>query len=201
MEVIQPENRYDITLGQYQRYVKFLSNESLTEIDILKNKLYIFLGIKNDVFEKIPHRVVIELSKDIDKALETSYEFQYRFDLNGVPFGFIPNFDKITPGEFNDSTLYPSDNPDTLHKLMAILFRPITKSNDLGEYKIMKYNGTDKYADIMKDMPLSVVDGAMVFFCNLMKELKISTQRYLREEHLKELTRLTTLKNGVGTRL
>jgi hypothetical protein len=50
-----------------------------------------------------------------------------------------------------------------MHKLMAVLFRPI-KSKVGNNYKIVEYNGTEKRAEVMKYMPLSIVNGALVFF-------------------------------------
>ena len=56
---------------------------------------------------------------------------------------------------------------DKLHKLMAILFRPIKNKDRFGNYKVKKYKGTAKYCELMKKMPLNIVNGSLVFFCNL----------------------------------
>ena len=49
---------------------------------------------------------------------------------------------------------------------MAVLYRPITfRKGDL--YLIEDYEGTDKYAGIMKDSPVNVALGAVVFFYRL----------------------------------
>ncbi|MEY3500947.1 MAG: hypothetical protein RL308_2616, partial [Bacteroidota bacterium] len=134
----------------------------------------------------------------IDKALEQTTEFQPTFKIKDVEFGFIPNFDKITAGEYRDLTLYSQDVAE-MHKLMAVLFRPI-KSKVANNYKIVEYNGTEKRAEVMKYMPLSIVNGALVFFSNLANELIAYTQKYTAEEQARENTPATTSKNGGGMR-
>ena len=53
---------------------------------------------------------------------------------------------------------------ENYHKVMAILFRPIIQSDRFDNYKIANYEGTKQYADVMKQMPMSIVKGAFVFF-------------------------------------
>jgi hypothetical protein len=146
-----------------------------------------------------------QLIKDIDKALDEETPFKDRFVINELPFGFIPNFDKITAGEFFDLNKYGSEidegkgiPPDTLHNLMAVLFRPINKSRKEA-YSIIDYNGTEKYAEVMKQMKMNIVNGALVFFCNLSSELLSHIQKSTREAQRKAETQATTLANGVGT--
>ena len=50
----------------------------------------------------------------------------------------------------------------------------------------------------MKYMPLSIVNGALVFFSNLANELIEYTQKYTTEEQAREKTPATTSKNGGG---
>ena len=71
-------------------------------------------------------------------------------------------------------------NWDDMHRAMAVLYRPIKQK--LGEkYLIEDYEGTERYAEQMKDAPLDVVLGAVVFFWHLGKELLKSTMDYLVE--------------------
>jgi hypothetical protein len=50
-----------------------------------------------------------------------------------------------------------------MHKAMAVLFRPIKKKQGT-KYLIEDYEGSHKYSELMKEIPLDVVMGAMVFF-------------------------------------
>ena len=72
-----------------------------------------------------------------------------------------------------------------MHKAMAVLFRPL-KQKQGHKYLIEEYEGSHKYSEVMKQMPLSVVLGAMVFFYNLTNELLNYIPNYLEKEVVKE---------------
>jgi len=90
-----------------------------------------------------------------------------------VEFGMHPNLNDMTSGEYYDLDNYINDF-STMHKAMAILFRPIVKHyKDL--YDIEEYNGTDKYEEHMKYMPADVAIGARLFFYRLRMKLSKHT--------------------------
>jgi hypothetical protein len=99
-----------------------------------------------------------------------------------VEFGFIPNLDKITMGEYIDLNNYFGSDTD-LHKAMAVLYRPIHPSyKDKDSYRIGSYEGTSTHSDIMKDMPLDIALGARVFFLRLGTKLSTLTMSYLQSQ-------------------
>ena len=99
-----------------------------------------------------------------------------------VEFGFMPNMDKMSLGEYVDLEKYISDW-NTMHRALAVMYRPIVAGK--GEfYEIEKYKGSDKYADIMKDSPVTVALGSMVFFYNLGRELLRVTTHSLQKQAL-----------------
>ena len=88
-----------------------------------------------------------------------------------------------------------------MHKAMAVLFRPVIfKKNNL--YRIMDYEGSHKYSDVMLDMPVNVAIGAMVFFYRLGSKLPTHMVDYLLEELKKEeiqpQLKETLERSGVG---
>ena len=193
MKVILPEDISEITLGQYQEYIKLLDFKGE---DLKKKKVCLFTGLSTKTLKQISLKDFEEMSDQIDRALDQISDFKNRFTLNGIEFGFIPNFDNITTAEFVDLSKYNTD-PETLHNLMAILFRPITKKA-FSTYDIELYNGTGQYSEMMKDAPMNIVNGALVFFYNLQNELLVSIQKST-EEVQKKVERLQTiLKNGDG---
>ena len=115
-----------------------------------------------------------------------------------VEFGFIPRLDDISLGEFVDLDTYVSDWSD-MHKAMAVLYRPIT-FDKRGMYLIEDYESSDKYSEVMKDMPIDIAIGAVVFFYRLGKELSIYLTGYLKEQMKKEDSELRQAldENGVG---
>jgi len=201
LKITLPENISDITLKQFQRYSKLISLDNVPEIDFIKRKVEIFTGVSFKDLDNVSQKDFIEMSEQIDKALNEDSKFVDRFTLEGVEFGFIPNFDKITTKEFVDISLYPLEQIENFHKLMAILFRPVDKKDSFGNYSIKNYNGTEQYGELMKRTPMNIVNGALVFFYLLAKELQISTQRYMVQEVAKEQKHQTILQNGDGIQL
>ena len=199
MKVILPEDSRDITLGQFQEYVKCLHDE-----DIDKKKLEIFAGIPEGV--TLTQKDYKEMLEQIDKALNTEALFVDRFTLGKIEFGFIPNFDKIGTDEFVDIKSYEPvtneagdiENVEDLNKLMAILFRPIVKTNLTKDYNIASYNGTSEFAEQMKEMPMNIVNGALFFFTLLAESLQRSIQRFTQEAQAMDKKQATTLVNGDG---
>ncbi len=198
MKITLPENIGEITLEQYQKYHELTSRDSIEDYEFNKRKVSIFTGIKYHSLDHISNKDFKEILEQIDIALGTDQVFAPKFTLNEIDFGFIPNLDKIKTKEFVDMDLYRPDEIETLHKLMAILFRPIKNYNGFDDYSIKGYNGTERYGELMKQMPLSVVNGAMVFFCSLSKELLSSIQKSTVKELQKVSKLQTTLKSGDG---
>lgn len=202
MKITIPTSIDDITLGQYQKYIKVIEREDLEDFERNNRIISIFCNIPYNSVKDIVETDYFEIVQIINEALNTKVEFKNRFTMHGVEFGFIPNFDKITSAEWFDLNKYISEDEkeqlEMLHRLMAILFRPIDKHLN-NTYSIIPYEGTGEWAEAMKDIPLSIVNGALGFFLTLGNELEIATQKYMQEALVRETKRQTTSKNGVGT--
>lgn len=197
MEIVLPENISEITLRQFLKY-EDLQSRDLDSYNFNKRKIEIFTKIP---FQQIGNIKAVDADRilnQIDIALSTEAEFVNTFTMHNIEFGFIPNLDKMTLGEYADLSKHGVDK-SSLHNLMAVLFRPVVNRRG-DKYEIMSYNGSDEYAEMMKDMPLNVVNGSLVFFYNLANELQEATQRFLSEELQKEPHPKTILKSLVGTR-
>jgi len=197
LKITLPENISDITLSQYQRYIKLTEREDLTEQGFDKRKVCIFTKIPFHDLDKVKQKDFKSINEQIDKALGEDCEFVTRFEMNGIEFGFIPNLNDITTAEFVDLSEYGTEH-ETIHKLMAILFRPVIKKDKLDNYDIETYKGTDEYKDMMKEMPMHIVNGALVFFWTLQRALLKSTRRYTVEALKKGRKQRSFLRSGVG---
>jgi len=197
VEITLPENISEITLEQFQRYDKLMKRTDLDEFNRNKRLIEIFCGITFREVDNIGEKDYDDILGQIAIALTTNSEFIPRFTHNGVDLGFIPNFDKITTAEYVDLSTHGID-VENLHKTMAVLFRPVTGKDPFGNYKIAEYNGTSQYADMMRGIPMNVVNGALVFFYNLANELQDYTLRYTMEARRKEKAHLTTSLSGDG---
>lgn len=197
MKITIPEHIGEITLGQYQKYHALTLREDLDAFQFNKRKIEIFCNVKRIDLDKIKQTDYEDIVSQIDIALNQSVEFEPIFSIQDIEFGFIPNLDKITGGEYRDLTIYGMDI-DKMHNLMAVLFRPIKKKDILDNYTIISYQGTEQYANIMKSMPLSIVNGALVFFSSLANELLNYTRKYMEVVQVREEAQMTTLINGDG---
>jgi hypothetical protein len=192
VEINIPESLNDITLEQYQR---FLSIEQPTNEDLLS----CFLNINLEAINKINASKFDEYVVTINGLFEVKQEHELRFVLNGVEFGFIPNLDVISYGENKDITTYVNDW-QSMNKAMAVLYRPI-KQQQGKKYLIEEYDGTSKYSELMKQMPLGIVMGSMLFFWNLTNELLNCIPSYLEKEMEKQVkTELISAENGEAIR-
>tara|TARA_R110002012_G_scaffold75782_1_gene191399 strand:- start:98 stop:703 length:606 start_codon:yes stop_codon:yes gene_type:complete len=199
MKVLIPENISDITLGQFQKYIEIEESGKYSEYELDTEKICIFIGLTNEQVDLISVTDRDDLLSLLNDALSKEHTFEPTFTMHDTQFGFHTNLDEITTGEYVDLMNYNSE-PENLHKLMAILFRPILNKDMLGNYSIASYNGSKQWADKMKDTPLHIVNGALVFFLNLSKELRIATLRYsAHQAQAKEAKHQITGLNGDGT--
>lgn len=108
-------------------------------------------------------------------------------------YGFVPDINAISFGEWLDLDSNCKDFPKHLTKILAILYRPI--SNQLGnKYTIEPYNASHlKNADEFNEMPLSIANGALVFFSTIEKELVNTSLQYLDSEVMKNLREAMTM--------
>lgn len=175
-----PESIADITLSQYIEVQK-LMERGLDEVSFMERVVMLFSGISKRDIKNIDVKDYAMIGESLAKALNTECEFQDRFTLNGVEYGFIPNFDNITQGEYIDLTSTNLDN-ESLPTVMSVLFRPVDKTDSFGNYSIKAYDASRDRIEIMKEAPMNVVNGALVFFWSLAKELKNYTLKSMEAQ-------------------
>jgi hypothetical protein len=178
LEITIPTDLSEIKLSQYQKFLK-ISDEN-DESDFIHHKMIeIFCNVELKYVSKFKRKQIVEIVTTINNLFTKIPPFKNRFTLNGIEYGFIPNLDDISQGEYMDLDNYIVDVAD-LHRSMAVMFRPI-KNKLKDKYTIESYEGSDVYAEKMLDAPLDVVLASRVFFYHLGKELLKSTLTYLEE--------------------
>ena len=184
LEISVPTELKEIKLAQYQAFLK-IAKDNEDEEFLNQKMVQTFCGIDLKDVAEIRFKDVLEITESLGKMFNVqSHKFINRFKLGGVEFGFIPELEDMSFGEYTDLDTYIGDW-DNMHKAMAVLYRPITKKGLNNTYEIEKYNGSITYSDVMKHAPLDIVFGANVFFYNLGNELLKSTMNYL--ENNKEI--------------
>lgn len=193
-----PENIADITLDQYVKFEALRAREeSLTEQGMIQRVISLFTGMKKQDVKKLVYTDYEGLMAQIIAACEQSVEFEQRFTLDGVEYGFIPNLDEITTAEYVDLSTIGMSLKD-MHKIMAILFRRVTHEDAFGNYEILPYSHNKENDEIMRRCPMNIVNGALVFFCSLSKQLNKAIQKSTSQAEEKN-KQPTILSNGVGT--
>jgi hypothetical protein len=209
LELQVPTKMSDVKLHQYQKYINILSGiETETEesINFVNLKaLEIFCGLQLKDSYKLPMSEFSGIIEDLSSALAEDTPLVKRFWFKGsngeeVEFGMIPDLSNMSFGEYVDLDKYISDWKQ-MHKAMAVLFRPINKKKkDL--YDIEDYDGSDKYAEYMKYMPLNVALGALVFFYRLGMKLSKHMMSYslknLTEQERLQVEKAFSERSGVG---
>ena len=165
LKVIVPTALSEITLDQYQRFARLEGDEEF----LTHKMLEIFCGVPLANLPNVRIKDVSHISKHIMAMINEKPSLTPTFTMGDTKYGFIPELDNITYGEFVDLDGYLQDVQD-LHKAMAVLYRPIT-SEVKHRYLIEPYEGAGRYAEQMKQAPMSVAMGATLFFWHLGNEL------------------------------
>jgi hypothetical protein len=179
VEINVPSSLSEITLEQYQKFVKVNTEENKDTSFLMHKTVEIFCNMDLKDIAKIKMTSVKEILDHLNQVFEVQSDLIPRFTLGGVEYGFITQLDEMTLGEYIDLDENMSDW-ETMHKAMGVLFRPVIHQKG-DRYKIKEYDGTED-SDKLKLMPLKVVMGSMVFFWNLKKELLQTTLNYLKKE-------------------
>ena len=141
----------------------------------------------------IPKKLIKQLElKDVATIMSAVSQAQHKqnsslkriIEIEGKRYGFHPNLDEITLGEWADlETFMKNDVEKNLPECMAILYRPIIEETDSGIYTIKGYDGDISIrAEQMKNMAAEQVQSALVFFYTFGKELSKTLPLYLMQK-------------------
>ena len=173
IEINVPTSLSEVTLGQYQKFLKIA--EDNPEGNFLNAKMIeIFCGIPLSDSYKLKMSSVTAIIDILNELLSQTPKRVEQFTMNGVQYGFIPDLDEMSLGEYVDLDGNASDW-NNMHVAMNVLYRKI-KIKKSGKYNIVDYNVENP--EKMKDMPLDAAIGSLFFFYNLGMELSKHTILY-----------------------
>ena len=176
-----------------KHYVDFLNVQkgSNDEEFIAQKMIEIFCGIRLADVAKIKLTSLNEMVAHFAQLFSVKPEFQQTFKIGDVEFGFIPNLEEITFGEYVDLENH-LQSWDSYNKAMAVMYRPI-KTRIKDKYEIHDYTPSKDHQDLMQFAPLDVCIAASVFFYNLGNELLTATLNYLEKQMKKDKNLSATL--------
>ena len=191
-----PTELNEITLKQYQKFLK-AQNSSKDNNFIQSKMIEIFCRIKTQDALNIKLSDADRIATLITNMFEEKPDLVKSFYLGGVEYGFVPDLDEITLGEYIDLDTYMGDW-DNIHTAMNVLYRPIKQK--LGDkYLIEDYNVETK--DLLLQMPMDAVFGSIIFFYHLGIDLSKTMMNYLENKEEKQLLQeLGFQKSGDGIR-
>jgi hypothetical protein len=200
LEVNVPSKLSEIPLHKYQKFLKIVDkniDDPNADRFVAMKMLEIFCDIPAKYIYDYKIKDITKVTDILTKMFEERPQLVKTFRIGDTEFGFIPNLEEMTFGEYIDLDTYIGDW-DNIQKAMGVLYRPITaKIKD--RYQIQKYQG-DNYEDAMLNTPMDAVLSSVVFFYDLGIDLRNGIMDYLTEPE-KEVYRqyLTLIGSGVGT--
>ena len=194
-------NWEDVTLENWISLINFKaktkSGEALETISTLSN---------------IPKELINQLElQDVSVILNKIAVLQHKqnstlkniIKIDGVEYGFHPDLDSITLGEYADiESLIKEGIENNLPSLMAVLYRPVKDKGENGVYTIEAYDGNITIrADQIKKMSAEQVQSALVFFYLFVRELQLIFQSSLIQELMetKKQLQMNPLQKSGGT--
>ena len=188
-----PTSLNEITLGQYQEFSKL---DSKKESDVLLKMVEIFCKVPVEVVRSMKANDIKDICEVINKMFDVEHQLINRFQLGGQYFGFIPDLENMSFGEYIDLDTFIGDT-DNLHRAMNVLFRQIDLKKG-SRYTLKDYDPDTSVE--AKNYPLDAVFGAMVFFYALGKDLSIAILNSSSKQNEGNLVQyLASLPNGDGT--
>ena len=192
----------DVTLDKWVKLIKFSSKNKAVEA---KETIALLSDIPKKLIDELALRdVAVMMQKVSELQREQNSSFKRIIQVNGKEYGFHPNLDDITLGEYADIETFIKDNIEqNLPNVMAILYRPITEKGENGVYNIAAYDGNIRIrAEQMKKMSAEQVQSALVFFYLLGREYLASMPSVLidrMKEINQQLQQNPLPKNGDGS--
>tara|TARA_R100001463_G_scaffold20474_1_gene49855 strand:+ start:269 stop:913 length:645 start_codon:yes stop_codon:yes gene_type:complete len=172
----------DVTLD---KWVKLINKKEKTKTEETLNTISVLSDIPKNLIKELGILDVAVILKRIAYLQEQeNSKLKKIIKVNDIEYGFHPNLEEITLGEYADIETYMKNGiENNLPRLMAILYRPIIEK-DGKNYSIEAYDSSTlrMRAEKFKKMKAADVNNALVFFWTLGRELLKILPQYLMEQ-------------------
>lgn len=121
-----------------------------------------------------------------------------RIRIGGKELGFVPDLTDLTVGEWADISAHLSQiwgkelNYEKLPDLLAILYRPITERIGT-RYRVEKYDPNSDHKELLGDLTMDKVQGALLFFSTIRKRLLAASLPYLEAQMTQQITEVVEM--------
>jgi len=194
VNITVPTDLSEITLKQYKHFLKI--QKSVDDEKFLNAKIIeIFCNMKLDDVMRLKFNDTEFIVNTLTEMFEQKPNLVTNFKLNNKEYGFHPQLDDLTLGEYIDLDTFVGDW-ENIEKAMAVLYRPVVNKLK-GKYIIEEYK-VGKDQEIL-DMPMDAVLSSIFFLWNLGLDLSKAMMNYLDKEETQALTQfLNSQPNGGG---
>ena len=194
LSITIPTSLKDITLRQYKHFLNIQKEDKGDKFyDAKMIEIFCNMPLSNVILLKLSDsQEIIKLLNDI---FDTKPALVQRFKLNKIEYGFHPQLDDLTLGEYIDLDTFIGDW-NQIEKAMNVLYRPIiAKLKD--KYTIKDDEvGTEQ---ALLDMPMDAVMSSIFFLWNLGLELSTIMMNSLDNQENEALIKhLSLTQNGDG---
>ena len=166
-----PTSLADITLSQYKKFLKIQTNND-DERFLQAKMIEIFCNIPLKDVMQLKYNDTNEISSILTNMFEEKPNLVQRFKVNGVEYGFHPNMDDLSLGEYIENKFQ--------------------EKYSIQEYKV------DDFTNAL-NIPMSAVLSSVFFLWNLGLDLSQTMMSYLENEQNLDLTEyLTSQLSGDG---
>jgi len=196
----------EVSIGQYSKLMTVIEQiDDISEIEAVIRTLTALIGISSSQLSKVPVRQLKEAYAELGTLTSTmpNNELKKVIEIKGKEYGFIPDFDNLTMGEFADLDTYLQDSWSNLDKILAVLYRPVT-GRKKDKYLVEHYSLDDikERRELFRDnMSIDTAYGSIVFFYTIGSELTDTMLCSLSlevEKKKKMIKMLVSVVNMVG---
>lgn len=202
MELTIPTDLSDFKLHHAQRFWVIQQNEKLSDemkwihgVAVFSDKpLAEIATVKIANVQEVYLKIAELILPDSEPGEHPLLRF---FEYGGQKYGFEPDLREIETGAFIDLDEYVKEVNLNLHKIMAILYRPVTvqtkKMYQIKSYvKEQTWQRDHRQKIFLREMPYSYVRGAVNFF------LKAATKHSTSSENAADLAAKKTPTSPPG---
>jgi len=182
VELIIPSNLSEISLKQYQKFLKIQeTNDDSYFLQCKMIEIFCNLDAKSARLLKLTDADrIVEI---INNMFEAKPSLIRTFKIGGVEYGIIPDLDEMSLGEYIDLDTYIGDWQN-MQIAMNVLYRPISKK--IGDkYLINEYTLDAK--EKLEEIPMDIVLGSIFFLYNLGIDLSKTMVNYLEAPQMDSL--------------
>ena len=176
MKITIPSALKDITLLQYKKYLN-IQKQSKDEKILEAKMIEIFCNIKIEEVMLLKLNDSQEIINIILKTFDEKPPLIRSFKIDQLEYGFHPQLDNLTFGEYIDLDTYITDW-ENIEKAMNVLYRPV----------IAKVKSNTETSLNLLNMPMDAVMSSIFFLWNLGLELSTVMTNSLENQDHKVLT-------------